>query len=180
MLGNRISHDICSATPALTHWGWPPFVQGLARHSGRLGQHAGDVRFHGLRLLRRCHRPRIFPGRQRIRLADEGVDDLRRGLPDAAPGRHRAGRLHRSAWTPQRAAADPDADGLRDLVHRSACLPTRPSDCWLRCLYWRGGWCRDFRLESSWAAFRFILRRSRRRGGKDFTRHSNRPASRLR
>ena len=48
----------------------------------------------------------FFPDRQRIRLADADLHDVRRGLPDASARRHLPGRLRR----PDRPAPGPDRD----------------------------------------------------------------------
>ena len=53
----------------------------------------------------------FFPAEQRIRLAHAHLRHLRRGLPDAAAGRHRAGRLHRPGRPPQGPHPHARADG---------------------------------------------------------------------
>ena len=95
-------------------------IQAAIRSPRRGGQFAGDVRFSDLRLLRRGHRRHLLSQPEPVRVADALVGHLRRGISDAATGRHRAGRLHRSSRPPRRAAADAEPDGHRNFVHRRA------------------------------------------------------------
>src|SRR6185436_7042357 len=83
---------------------------------------SGDVRLHGLRLLRLRDRRRIFSQRQSVRVADAGADDVWRRLPDAPARRDRARRLCgqvRAAGRP-RLDVEPDVDR-----HRVHCLRAR-------------------------------------------------------
>ena len=76
--------------------GWMPIparIENLAGGPRRQREFPGDVRFHDLRLLRRRHRPNLLSERERIRLADEVVDDLWLRLLDASARRPCTGRL---------------------------------------------------------------------------------------
>ena len=65
-----------------------------------------------------AHRARLLSRRQRVRLADAVVRDLRRRLPHASARRDRAGRLRRPARPPRGPAPDARPDGGGHPVHR--------------------------------------------------------------
>ncbi|CAG9230931.1 hypothetical protein PSAB6_540006 [Paraburkholderia sabiae] len=88
-------------------------IQGPYRLPRRQRQLPGNVRLHGLRLLRRGDREDVLSERQRIRVADAVAFRVRRGLPDATVGRDRARRVHRPSRPAQRPDPDARADGAR-------------------------------------------------------------------
>ena len=83
-------------------------LEGRHRAPGDERQFPRDVRLLPVRVLRDLHRPRVLPGRQRVRLADVHLHDVRRRVPDAPARRGPARRLRR----PDRPAPGPDRDAL--------------------------------------------------------------------
>ena len=79
---------------------------------------SGDVRLHGLRLLRLGHRNDILSQQHSLRVSDAGADDIWRRLPDATARGDRARRLRRQTWTPGWTHPDVEPHVSRHLVDR--------------------------------------------------------------
>ena len=71
---------------------------GFPRHRREFSR---AVRLLPVRLLRHADRQRFLSRTKRVRVADDDLRRVRRRLPDAAAGRHRAGRVHRRRRPPQ-------------------------------------------------------------------------------
>ncbi len=121
------------------------------RGAGFQWKFPGNVRLHGLRLLRLGDWLDFLPEQRPFRLVDLVADDFRCGLPDAASGSDRPGSVHRCSWAPKRFDSDLGIDVVRYRHHRmhagirdDRAVGAGPGSVW-------DDWCRDSPQEWNWA-----------------------------
>src|SRR5260370_11842631 len=95
-------------------------IKNLVRRPRLQRKFSGDVRLHGIWVLRHGHRQRFLPQRKPFPVAHVVTDDVWGGISDAAPRRHRARCVHRSPWPPRRPHSDSESHvrgHLFDFLH---------------------------------------------------------------